>query len=169
MPTAVSAVLNNGTGETVSFKFIFQTRINMAKLSSSEYKMLLESIDFIRQNQNISNKDIPDSFIQAWSVKDLYNPQCKANEVQILLFMYILKLHFQSTEKLEEILNSYHFYQLFYDFQLILAATSYCRLTKTPLNPFPIFDISQYKSPNLKNTEELLEQFQNITRMSIKQ
>lgn len=135
-------------------------------MNEKDRKMLMKSLEFIRQNPKISANQISDEFLEFWSISDFtINQQYKASEAQIIIFMFILKLHYCSIKEVEDVLNWFYFYQLFYSFQIILATTLHCRKNNIPLLPFPVFDIYNYYVPDLGNMDEMMNQYESITRL----
>lgn len=134
------------------------------KFTPSEFKMLLWSFDYIRNNQEVTTNELPEVLVKFWSVPDFVsNPHYKAGSVQVLVFMFILRLHEEFEEEEDEILNSFYFNQLFYDFQIILATIDYCRNHHISIPPFPVFDVQKYSIPHLEDEEQLLKQYELIT------
>lgn len=134
------------------------------KVNPQEYDMLMQSFNFIHSNQDLTNNHIPDDLLDFWLIKDFTtNPDYRATEAQLLVFMYILRIHFRSVKKIETILFKPYFYQLFHYFQVILASTAYSRKYNIPISPFPIFNIAKYKLPDFTKGQELLKYFRIIT------
>lgn len=135
------------------------------EVTPSEYNMVMKSFDFIRLHRKISNLEVPEKFLEFWLVSDFTtNPDFHPRDAQVLVFMYIIKLHHLTDSKVESILKTYRFNQLFYHFQVILAATLYARHHNIALEPFSIFNADEYFISNYKNAAELLEDYKKITR-----
>lgn len=135
-----------------------------ATFNSSEYKMIMYSFDYIRHNQHITTDQLPNVLIKFWSIPDFVtHPHYKTGSVQLIVFMFILKLHQYTEVEADDFLTSFRFNQLFYNFQVILATVDYCRNYKIKLPPFPIFDIEKYAIPDIKDGKELLRQYKLIT------
>ena len=106
-----------------------------SKVNSQEYNMLMQSFNFIYSNQDLTNNYIPEDLLDFWLIKDFTtNPNYRATEAQLLVFMYILKIHFQSVEKIETIS-----FKLFLPVQLIAVSTIF---------PYPLFLYSISKDTN---------------------
>lgn len=132
--------------------------------TSSEYKLILWSFDYIRAHQDITTDQLPDIFVKFWTVPDfLTHLQSEIRGVQVFIFMYIVRMNKCSEEEMEEFIKSFHFSQLFYCFQIILATISYCRNHNLPIIPFPLFDLEKYSLPALCKEEQLLEYYEMIT------
>lgn len=135
-----------------------------ATFSPSEFKMLLESFDYIKNNQEITTDQLPEVWVKFWSVPDfIFKPCYQPGSVQVLVFMFILRLHQEFKEEEEDVLNSFYFNRLFYDFQIILATIDYCRNYHLPIPAFPLFDVRKYSVPHLEDGEQLLRQYEWIT------
>lgn len=129
-------------------------------LTSSEYKLVLWSFDYIRNNLDVTADRLPDILVKFWTVPDfLTHLSCEMKSVQIFVFIYIVRMNKWPEEKMEEFIRSFHFGQLFYCFQVILAAISYCRKNNIPVAPFPVFDLEKYLLPTLCEEEELLRYY----------
>lgn len=134
-------------------------------VSPEEFDMVLMSFDFIRYNRNMTNDRLPDLFIKFWSIPDFsIDTTYKSNDSQVLVFMFILDLNFNSHQETEQILNSFQFSLLFYRFQVILATTAYSRANQIPLQPFKIFDVAGYTLPQLDNPGYLLSEYERIIK-----
>lgn len=132
--------------------------------TSSEYKLILWSFDYIRDNLDITTDQLPDILVKFWTVPDfLTHLQCETRGVQVFVFMYIVRMNKWPEEEMEEFIKSFHFSQLFYCFQVILAAISHCRENNIPIAPFPIFDLEKYSLPAMCEEEQLLEYYEMIT------
>ncbi len=133
--------------------------------TSSEYKLILWSFDYIRDNFDITTDQLPDILVKFWTVPDfLTRLQCGNRGVQIFIFMFIVRMNRWPEEEMEEFIKSFQFSQLFYCFQVILAAISYSREKNIPIPPFPIFDLEKYSLPGLCEEGQLLEYYELITR-----
>lgn len=129
-------------------------------LTSSEYKLVLWSFDYIRNNLDITADRLPDILVKFWTVPDfLTHLSSEMKSVQIFVFIYIVRMNKWPEEEMEEFIRSFHFGQLFYCFQVILAAISYCRRNNIPVAPFPVFDLEKYSLPTLYEEEELLRYY----------
>lgn len=129
------------------------------KIKLSDYKMLRWSMDFIQQNPDLTTDRLPDELIKFWTIQDFTtNPQSLPQDLQLLIFMYILRLVGYDTEEAGLILNSYRFNRLFYGFQV----TAYCRENDIEITPFPIFQIDKYSIPDLRDGEELMRQYEIV-------
>lgn len=139
--------------------------IPQTNVSPEEYDMIMMSFDFIRYNRDITNDRLPDILLNFWSVPDFTtNARYRVNDAKILVFMYILKLHFEKPEMVEKCLSTYWFAILFYNFQVILAATAYSRKTHIPIKPFRIFDVDEYITPDLQKPSQLMKEYERITK-----
>lgn len=133
-------------------------------LTSSEYKLVLWSFDYIRNNLDITADRLPDILVKFWTVPDFLNSMSSARKsVQIFVFIYIVRMNKWPEEEMEEFIRSFHFGQLFYCFQIILAAISYCRKNNIPVAPFPVFDLEKYSLPTLCEGEQLLQYYGLVT------
>lgn len=133
------------------------------KLSPSERNVLLCSMDYIRQNPDATTDQLPYLLTRFWAIPGFtahshYEVGC----VQVVVFMYILHLQNLSEEETMRILNGYRFNRLFFTFQVILAATIHCCENKLPIEPFPIFHIDRYPSPDLSTPEKLMAEYTGI-------
>ena len=138
---------------------------SLTKVSPEEYDMIMMSFDFIRYNRDITNDRLPDILLHFWSVPDFTtNARYEVNDARILVFMYILKLHFKKAEMVEKCLSTFWFAVLFYNFQVVLAATAYSRKTHIPIQPFKIFDVDEYISSNLQKPSQLMREYERITK-----
>lgn len=138
------------------------------KLTSKEYKMIQWSFDFIQHHIDGTTEDIPDELIKYWSVPKFTNESNYiADNPQIMVFMFILRLHECPTNNAHSFLNTFRFKQLFYNFQVILATTAYCRGEGIKVEPFPLFDINKYVLPDLSNKQDLLNMYQSITNCRV--
>ncbi|MDE6451956.1 MAG: hypothetical protein K2L23_06675 [Odoribacter sp.] len=133
-------------------------------LTSSEYKLVLWSFDYIRHNLEVTTDRLPDVLVKFWTIPDfLTHLQYENKGVQMIVFMYIVRMNKWPEEKMEEFIKSFYFGQLFYCFQVILATISYCRQNHIPIVPFPIFDLEKYSLPALCKEGELLKYYGLIT------
>lgn len=138
------------------------------KFNSTEYKMIMWSFDFIKHHLNDTTEQLPNELIRFWSIPNFTtDSNYDANNMQLMVFMYILRLHKYSKRKADSFMNTFRFKQLFYNFQVILATTAYCRKAKIEVEPFPIFNIEAYKLPDLANKEELLKMYESITKRQV--
>ena len=139
---------------------------NQTKIDPEKYKMIMESFDFICQNININNPDIPEKLLKFWSVKS-FASYSRLDDSQTLVFLYILKTHLKSSEKVEKIMYTPYYYQLFYYFQTVIAATLYCRQHNLPITPFPLLNMNAYPLTNAINSQLLLQQYLFITKTNL--
>lgn len=138
------------------------------KTKPKNERMFMKSIEFIKDNPDITTHKLPDRLLKYWIVpKFTKNMEYKISDDQILIFMYIVGLNKMSEKKVERFLNSYRFNQLFFSFQIILAATEYSRRTNVRLEPFPVFDIEKYIIPDLNVPEMLVKQYNSIVVKSM--
>ncbi|WP_298615227.1 hypothetical protein [uncultured Odoribacter sp.] len=138
------------------------------KLKEGDYKMLMVSMDYIYNNPNILTSDIPNHLLKFWSIPDFTeNPKYETNSVQVLIFLYIIRLYGHDNAPLDSILNTIRFSQLFYSFQLILATTLYCRNARLKAEPFPIFHLHEYRLPDLNDSEEMIKIYEIITDKTV--
>lgn len=136
--------------------------------TSTEYKMLMWSFDFIKHHKDDTTEQIPDELIKFWSIPDFATKSnYNAEHIRVIIFMYILRLHECSTQKADDFLNTFRFKQLFYNFQVILATTAHCRKANIKIEPFQLFNINQYTLPDLSNKDELLKMYESITNCHI--
>lgn len=84
-----------------------------------------------------------------------------------MVFMFILKLYYGDKEQIGTFLNTVRFNQLFFSFEIIIAATLHCRDAKLKAEPFPIFHLYEYKLPDLQDTEVLLKNYEAITECEV--
>lgn len=137
---------------------------NQSQVSPEEFDMIMMSFDYIRYNQDITNEQLPDLLLKFWSIPEFrVKTTYKSTDPQVLVFMFILKLYFASSEEIEKVLNTFEFSQLFYRFQVILAATAYSRKYHIPIKPFKIFDIEKYILPRLEKSGQLMKEYERIT------
>lgn len=134
------------------------------RMSESDYRMLMGSMEFIYHNQNIANTQVPNHLLKFWAIPNFTeNPRYEMNSVQVMVFLYILRLYKFDEKQLDEFLNTVRFSQLFFSFQIIIATTLYCREAKLKAEPFPIFHLDEYKLPDLQDTEEMIRIYETIT------
>lgn len=139
------------------------------RFSPYEYKMLMQSFDYIHQNSGATNLDLPDHFLRFWAVPNFgINPHYRVNDTQLLVFMYILKVYHYSLIRSEDLLSSYEFIHLFYTFQVVLAATLHARYQNIPIQPFPILDPKASPPSPLNQPAELFRQFERITNKRVR-
>lgn len=139
-----------------------------ARLTPYEYNMLMESFDYIRNHDEMTNLDIPDHFLRFWAIPNFgINPHYQVHDAQMLVFMYILKLYYHSPEQIEKLLSSYLFTHLYYTFQLILTATLHARFQNLSIRSFPILNLEAYPISMLNEHNELFRQFERITNQKI--
>lgn len=132
--------------------------------------MILWSFDFIKHHQNDTTELIPDELIKFWSIPDFATKSnYNADHVQLMIFMYILRLHRCTKEEAGDVLNTFRFKQLFYNYQVILATTAHCREANIKIEPFQIFNINRYTLPDLSNRNELLKMYESVTDCHIVQ
>ena len=138
------------------------------KATPKKERMFMKSIKFIKENPDIMTHQLPNWLLKYWIIpKFTTTMSYKVNDDQILVFMYILGLNKMSEKKAERFLNSYRFNQLFFSFQIILAATEYSRRAKMRLEPFPVFDIEKYIIPDLNVPAMLVKQYNSIVVKSM--
>lgn len=134
------------------------------RMSENDYQMLIMSMDFIYHNQNIANIHVPNHLLRFWAIPNFTEkPKYEMNSVQVMVFLYILRLYKFDENQVDEFLNTVRFSQLFFSFQIIIATTLYCREAKLKAEPFPIFHLDEYKLPDLKDTEEMIRIYEVIT------
>lgn len=138
------------------------------KLTAKEYKMIQWSFDFIQHHIDGTTEDIPDELIKYWSVPQFTNESNYiVDNPQIMVFMFILRLHERPKNNADNFLNTFRFKQLFYNFQVILATTAHCREAGIKVEPFPLFDMNKYILPDLSNKQDLLNMYQSITNCRV--
>ncbi|MDE5611107.1 MAG: hypothetical protein K2I90_03710, partial [Odoribacter sp.] len=72
------------------------------KYTADEHQAILDSIDFIYRHQNSTNEEIPEDFLNLWSVK--HSGSSSNGDIQILIFTYILRLTLNSSDETEKML-----------------------------------------------------------------
>ena len=74
--------------------------------TSSEYKLILWSFDYIRDNFDITTDQLPDILVKFWTVPDfLTRLQCENRGVQIFIFMFIVRMNRWPEEEMEEFIK----------------------------------------------------------------
>lgn len=137
----------------------------MKKIDPKSHEMVLLSFDYIRRNRNKTTEDLPDELLKFWAIPDFSNEKWgKVEDAKMLVFMFVLKLQYKSLKEVEMILNSFRFYQSFYHFQVILAATAYSRKSHIPIKPCKIFDVREYAVPTFEKPGELIREYNRITK-----
>lgn len=145
------------------------SKISNVEVSPEEFDMIMMSYDFIRYNRDITNERLPDLLLKFWSIPDFsIETTYKITDSQVLVFMFILNLHFDSLEEIEQLLNSFQFSLLFYRFQIVLAATAYSRKCHIPIQPFKIFDVEEYILPQLEKSGQLMREYERIVKIKSK-
>lgn len=135
------------------------------EINPEEFDMVMMSFDFIRYNPDITNERLPDILLKFWSIPDFgIESTYKSTDSQALVFMFILRFYFDSSEEVEKALDSFQFSQLFYRFQVILATTAYSRKYHIPIKPFKIFDVKEYILPHLKKPGQLMREYERIIK-----
>lgn len=129
------------------------------KYTADEHQAILNSIDFIYHHQNSTNEEIPEDFLNLWSVK--HSGSSSNGEIQILIFTYVLRLTLNSSDETEKMLYTPLFFLLFTHFQIIVNATLYSRKHHISIPPFKIFNIRNYQ---MSTQEQLLQAYSLITR-----
>lgn len=154
-------IFSNKTNKIATFLYKMPMNLinNGTKYTSDEYYIIMKSIDFIFHHQNSTTREIPDCFLNFWSVK--YSGNSNNGQAQILIFTYILKLTLKSSRKTEKILYTPLFFQLFAHFQIIVNTTLYCRKNNIKISPFGIFNIRNYQ---ISTTQQLLKTYSLITQ-----
>lgn len=138
------------------------------KLKEGDYKMLMVSMEFIYNNPNITTAQIPNHLLRFWAIPDFTEkPKYEMNSVQVMVFLYILRLYKFDDKQLDEYLSTIRFHQLFYSFQIIIATILYSREAKLKAEPFPIFHLDEYKLPDLRDSEEMIRIYETITKKQI--
>ncbi|MEG2335950.1 hypothetical protein [Chryseobacterium sp.] len=137
----------------------------MAKnLTPTEHKMLMMSMEYIANHPHVTTEAVPSNLLKFWSVPHFTDkPKYEDSSVQVLVFMFILRSYYWEGEEISAFLNTFRFNQLFFSFQIVIAATLHCRDAKLKAEPFPIFHIPEYKTPDLQDTEVLLSSYEAIT------
>lgn len=144
------------------------TKAMEKNLTSKEYSMLLMSMDYITNNPNVTTEAIPSNLLKFWSVPHFIDkPRYEDGSVPIMVFMFILRLYHWDKEQISAFLNTVRFNQLFFSFQIIIAATLHCRDIKLKAEPFPIFHLHEYKLPDLQDSDILLKSYEAITERQV--
>ena len=134
------------------------------EFTSSEYKMILWSFDYIQAHLDITTDQLPELLVKFWRIPDFFTSlEYKTDCVQVFIFMYVLRMNKWPEQKLEDFITTFHFNRLFYSFQLILATIDYCRENNIAIPSFPLFDLQQYSLPEIQRGEDLLKQYEIIT------
>lgn len=134
------------------------------KFTTSEYKMILWSFDYIRSNLDITTDQLPGVLVKFWSIPDFVSRlQYESGCAQVIIFMFILRMNGWPEEKPEDFFHTFRFNQLFYSFQVILATIDHCRNNHIDVPSFPIFDIHKYSLPRVDDVRQLLRQYEKIT------
>lgn len=138
------------------------------KLPPTEYQMLITSMDYITNHPHATTEAVPSNLLKFWSVPHFIDkPKYEDGSVQVMVFMFILRLYHWDNEQISAFLNTVRFNQLFFSFQIIIAATLHCRDAKLRAEPFPIFHLYEYKQPDLQDTEALLNSYEAITACQV--
>ena len=138
------------------------------KLTSIEYKMLMMSMEYITNHPHVTTEAVPSNLLKFWSVPHFIdNPQYENGSVQMIVFMFILRLYHWDKEQISAFLNTVRFNRLFFSFQIIIAATLHCRDAKLKAEPFPIFHLDEYKLSDLQDSEVLLNSYEAITACQV--
>lgn len=137
----------------------------MAKnLTPTEYQMLMTSMDYITSHPHATTEAVPSNLLKFWSVPHFIDkPKYEDGSVQVVVFMFILRLYYWDKEQINAFLNTVRFSQLFFSFQIIIAAILHCRNAKLRVEPFPIFHLYEYRLPDLQDSEKLLNIYKIIT------
>lgn len=121
-------------------------------------------MDYITNHPHATTEAVPSNLLKFWSVPHFsVEPKYEDESVQVMVFMFILKLYYGDKEQIGTFLNTVRFNQLFFSFEIIIAATLHCRDVKLKAEPFPIFHLYEYKLPDLQDTEVLLKNYEAIT------
>ena len=137
-------------------------------LTSAEYQMLITSMEYIKNNPHTTTESVPSNLLKFWSVPHFTdNPKYEDGSVQVLVFMFILKLYYWEGEPISAFLNTIRFNQLFFSFQIVIATTLYCRDSRLKAEPFPIFHLHEYKILDLQDPEILLNSYEAITERKV--
>lgn len=141
----------------------------MAKnLTPIEYKMLITSMEYITNHPHITTESVPSNLLKFWSVPHFTDkPKYEDGSIQVLVFMFILRSYYWEGEEISAFLNTVRFNQLFFSFQIVLATTLHCRDAKLKAEPFPIFHLHEYKTPDLQDSEVLLSSYEAITQREV--
>lgn len=133
------------------------------EITPQEQFMISFSFDYIRHNPDMTNERLPDLLLQFWQVPDFsVFMENRRVRPQYFIMLFIINSEFNSFEKTEQVFQSLQFHLLFYRFQVILAATAWCRKHQLPIKPFPIFDISKYSMPDLNDPDLLMKEYNRI-------
>lgn len=139
------------------------------KFTASEFQMVLESFDYIRDHLEITTDRLPDVLVKFWMIPDFFkNFEYQTEGVQLLVFMFVLRMNNYPEDKLDEVIKTFYFNWLFCSFQIILATINYCRNNRIPVSPFPLFDLQQYSLPDLEDGKQLLKFYNILTKQTIK-
>lgn len=138
------------------------------KLKERDYNLFITSIEYICNNPDVSVTDIPSHFLKFWAIPDfVQNPFFELSSIQVFIFSYILRLYKFKGELPDELFKTSLFSRLFYNFQIVLATNLYSRMAKLRAEPFPLFHIHEYKSPNPTDAEEMIRLYERITETKI--
>lgn len=137
-------------------------------LTPTEYQMLITSMDYIKNHPHITTETVPSNLLKFWSIPHFTDkPKYEDCSVQVMVFMFILRCHHWEKEQISAFLNTVRFNQLFFSFQIIVATTLHCRNAKLKAEPFPIFHLHEYKTPDLQDSEILLDSYEAITECQV--
>lgn len=137
-------------------------------LPPTEYKMLMTSMDYITNHPHATTEAVPSNLFKFWSVPHFTdNPKYEDGSVQVMVFMFILRLYHWDKEQISAFLNTVRFNQLFFSFQIIIAATLHCRDAKLKAEPFPVYHLYEYKLSDLQDSEVLLNSYEAITACQV--
>lgn len=137
-------------------------------LSPTEYQMLMTSMDYITNHPHATTEAVPSNLLKFWSVPHFIDcPKFEDGSVQMMVFMFILRLYHRDNEQISTFLNTVRFNQLFFSFQIIIAATLHCKDAKLKAEPFPILHLYEYKLSDLQDSEVLLNSYEVITACQV--
>ena len=121
-------------------------------------------MEYIIQNPTITADLIPDDLLRFWAIPDFnYNSCFQPNKIQVLVFIYILRHLHPDGQDTKTLIDTVYFNQLFFNFQVIISATLFCRKNGLKAEPFPIFKLDEYQLPDIREKEKLLNTYEMIT------
>lgn len=126
-----------------------------------EKRLFKYSIDFIKRHDFLTTDEIPTDLLKYWLVPGFGITQwATPTENQILIFMYAANS--RNLFKDAKFVDTFLFYKLFFDFQVIIAVTYISRLNNQPMKPVYIFDFWHYGGYDLNDVKNLMKKYNEI-------
>lgn len=139
-------------------------KTTLTAMTKREQMILMDSLEFIKENPEATTHQIPDSLLKAWLITNFTKePDKSPSSLQKTIFMYIYQNTCPYRRGKVVSFDTYHFFCSFYSFQIILAATAMSRKYEKELKPMKIFDLGNYNLYHLELSKpESLERLYNI-------